>query len=235
MTPENQALVRDAVLGARIATVEYSFNGNFGIGLWPNIDFDLVRVKQQLDQIAITFSDLSMVQKLTIAVDDDGRPRIDFALAFARIDATIHMERSPGNWFWVVAPGALAAAGVASAAVVGAIIATLIGLGPLGLVILLGMLSVAPIAAIGEIVGGLLLLAALTYLVWDVTDLNLQVDDAVLFSNVGLAFANNPDEVELRPDEATLDGTITVSVTSEIPSGIHQLFDWIVNTAIGNY
>jgi hypothetical protein len=101
----------------------------------------------------------------------------------------------------------------------------LIGLGPLGLLILMGMLSAAPIGAIGEIAGGLLFLAGLTYLVWDVSDVHLQVADAVLTSSVAPSFAINPEEVVLEPDEAKLEGTITVSVNSEIPSGIHQLFD----------
>ena len=239
MTPAGQAAVREAVLAARIATVEHAFNGNFGTSLWPSNDFDLVHVKQRLDQIGITFSDLSTVQKLTIAVDDDGWPHIDFALSLARIDATIHMERWPGLWFWLLAPETLIAAGivvgVTAAAVAGAIVATLMGLGPLGLLILFGMFSAAPIGAIGEIAGGLLFLAALIYLVWDVTDINLRVEDVVLSSSVAPEFANNPEEVVLHPDDAKLDGTITVSVTSEIPSGIHQLFDWIVNNAIGAF
>lgn len=109
------------------------------------------------------------------------------------------------------------------------------GLGPLGLLILFGMFSAAPIAALGEIAGGLLFLAALVYLVWDVTDISLQVDDAILSSRLSPDFANDPEEVVLHPDDARLDGTITVSVTSEIPSGIHQLFDWIVNNAIGSF
>ena len=239
LTPDSRAAVREAVLAKRIAIVDYTFNGSFGTSAWPDKNFDLVWVRQRLDRIAITFSDLSMVQKLQITVDDDGLPHIDFKLSVAHIDATIHMERWPGLWFWLLAPETLLAAGiivgVAAAAVAGAIIATLMGLGPLGLLILMGMLEAAPLAAIGEIAGGLLLLAAVTYLVWDVTDVHLQIADAVLTSSVAPALAINPEEIVLEADAAKLDGTITVSVNSEIPSGIHQLFDWIVNLAIGGF
>lgn len=232
LTAESQVALREAVLVQRIASIDYVFDGDFGEHSWPNEDFDLVHAKLRLEQLAITLGTGALVQRLIITIDDDGRPCIDFTLLLATIDATVHMERWPGFWFWIVAPAVLVGAGIATAAAVGMVTATLMGLGPLGLLLLFSLVSAAPLAALAGVASGLLLLAAVTYLVWDVTDVRLTIDNAVLSSRIAPEPASNSEEVVLDPDQATLDGTITVSVQSEIPSGIHQLFDWLVNILI---
>ena len=145
-----------------------------------------MHVRLQLERIAIEFPDFSMMPELTITVDDQGRPQVAVALALNSVDATVHMDRWPGVWFWVIAPIALVAGGIATAAAVGVVIAMLMGLGPLGLIVLFAMLEAAPIAAIASVFGGLLLIAAVTYLVWDVSDLRLQVTNPVLRTSLSL-------------------------------------------------
>jgi hypothetical protein len=232
LSAENQAALREAVLAQRYATIDYPFHGDFGEHSWPSGDFDLIHAKLQLERLAITLGGGELVPRLVITVDDDGRPRIEFTLSLATIDATVHMERWPGLWFWIVVPGVLVAAGIATAAGVAALTTTLIGLGPLGLLLLSTMLSAAPLATLAAVASGLLLLAAVTYLVWDVTNIHLTISNAVLGSSVAPEPASNPEEVVLDPDRATLDGTIIASVHSEIPSGLHQIFDWLVNILI---
>ena len=97
------------------------------------------------------------------------------------------------------------------------------------------MLEAAPIAAIASVFGGLLLIAAVTLSLLDVSDLRLQVTNPVLRTSLSLNAAGDPEEVAFGANAATLDGEITVAVQFEIPSGIHQLFDWIVNNAITNF
>ena len=235
LSTDTQVALREQVLAQRLATIELDFEGDFGEHIWPNEDFALVHVRLQLERIAIEFPDFSMMPELTITVDDQGRPQVAVALALNSVDATVHMDRWPGVWFWVIAPIALVAGGIATAAAVGVVIAMLMGLGPLGLIVLFAMLEAAPIAAIASVFGGLLLIAAVTYLVWDVSDLRLQVTNPVLRTSLSLNAAGDPEEVAFGANAATLDGEITVAVQSEIPSGIHQLFDWIVNNAITNF
>ena len=232
---EVQVALREQVLAQRLATIALDFDGDFGEHLWPNANFALLHVRLQLESLAIEFPDLSMMPELTITADDANRPQVAVALAMNSVDATVHMDRWPGGWFWVIAPIALVAGGIATAAAVGVVIATLMGLGPLGLIVLFAMLQAAPIAAIASVFGGLLLVAAVTYLVWDVTDLRLQVTNARLRTSLSLNPASDPEEVAFDPGTVTLEGEIAVSVQSAIPSGIHQLFDWIVNNAITNF
>jgi hypothetical protein len=58
------------------------------------------------------------------------------------------------------------------------------------------------------------------------------VSNPVLKASIAPFIVIDPEEVVLGPDDAHLDGAITVSAQSEIPSGIHQLFDSIANFAI---
>lgn len=231
---ESQAKIREEVLAQRIARINYEFNGNFGDQAWPNTDYDLVHFKLQLEQVEVEFSDDDTIRQLLIALADGdaNQPRIDFELAFERLDATLTMERWPGGWFWWTAAGVLVALAIVGPAAVGGLIVTLVGLGPLGLLILAGLLEVAPVVTVA---GGALILAAVTYLVWDVTQLRLSLGQPVLRSSVSPDRTTDPDEVVLDPDRVSLDGEITASVNSEIPSGIHQLFDAVVNFALTQF
>ena len=233
--PVAQAAVREEVLRQRLATVELRFDGNFGEHVWPAASFDLVHVGLQVEQLTVAFErDALVLDELRIALDDDGRPRIAFAVSIQSFDATIRMDRRPGLWFWITAAGALVAAGIGAAAVA-TLLATLMGLGPLGLLVLLGILSAEPLASLASVFGGALLLAAVTYLVWDASDLRVRMADATVRSSLSPGPASDPDEVVLDPGPLTIDGDLTVSVTSEIPSGIHQLFDWIAGEAMATF
>ena len=233
--PTSQAAVREAVLRQRLATVELTFPGNFGEHVWPAASYDLVHVKLQLEQLTVAFErDARVLDELRIVVDEDGRPRVAFTAAIGGFDATIRMDRWPGLWFWITASGALVAVGIGAAAV-GVLLATLMGLGPLGVIVVLGILSAAPLASLASVAGGALLLAAVTYLVWDASDLRVQLTDAMVRSSVSPGPASDPDEVVLDPVPLTIDGELAVSVASEIPSGIHQLFDWIAGAAMETF
>lgn len=230
----SRAAVREAVLAQRIATIALPFDGNFGEQQWPNRDFDLVHIKLQLEQLAVEFSDEDTIRQLLITLDDAdaNQPRIDFEVGLERLEATLTMERWPGSWFWWTAAGVLAALAIVGPVAVTGLILTLVGLGPLGLLILMLLLAEAPVATVA---GGALILAVVTYLVWDVTRIRLLMEQPVLRSSVSPDRRHNPDEVLLDPDRVSLDGNITVSVNSEIPSGIHQIFDAVVNFAITQF
>jgi hypothetical protein len=233
--PTARAAVREAVLRQRLATVELRFDGDFGEHVWPAASYDLVHVGLQLEQLTVAFErDARPLDELRVVLDDDGRPRIAFAVSIQGFDATIRMDRRPGLWFWITATGALVAAGVVATAV-GELLAILMGLGPFGLAILLGILSAAPLASLASVAGGALLLAAVTYLVWDASDLRVQMADATVRSSLSPGPASGPDEVVLDPGPLTIDGELTVSVASEIPTGIHQLFDWIAGAAMATF
>ncbi|MBA4263673.1 MAG: hypothetical protein C0453_01205 [Comamonadaceae bacterium] len=231
LSATSQAVVREAVLAQRIATIGLVFNGNFGEMAFPTQSYDLLHVKLQLEQLELEFSNSDTVRQLQITLDnfDANRPRIEFELALGRLEATLTMERWPGLWFWVTAGGVLVVLSIVASLAVAGLILTLIGLGPLGLLILMMLLSQAPVAAAA---GGALILAVVTYLVWDVTQLRLTFDQPVLRSSVSPDRASDPAEVVLDPDRVSLDGDIVVSVNSEIPSGIHQVFDAIANFAV---
>jgi hypothetical protein len=225
----SRPIVREAVLTQRLATINFPIDGDLLNLEWPSGDFDLVHVTLQLEQLAIEFRDSGMlnntIQRLLITVPDSNRPRIEFELALEQLDATLTMERSPGSMFWLTATGVLLALALATPLV----IATLIGAGPFGLILLGGLLLGAPVATV---VGGALLLSAVTYLVWDVSQVRVTMEQPVLSSSVEPEGASEPDEVVLDPDNVSLDGEITVSVNSEIPSGIHQIWDFVANFAL---
>jgi len=227
----SRAALREAVLAQRIATLDLRFEGSFGEHPWPSASLDLVHVRLQLEELALDLDHAAVVDALRIDVDDDGRPRVDLGLLLPALDATIRMDRSPGLWFWIVAPGALVAAGVAVAAV-GALVTALMGLGPLGLLVLLAVLSAAPLAALAAVAGGALLLGAVAYLVWDASLLRVRLADAALRTRLSPSPADDPEELVLDPGPVTLEGEIEVTVASQVPSGVHQLFDWVANAAI---
>ncbi|HXQ70666.1 MAG TPA: phage holin family protein [Pyrinomonadaceae bacterium] len=236
LSAASRAAIREAVLAQRIGRIKYPFEGDFGEHIWPNRDFELVHIKLQLEQLSVEFSDDDTIRELIIAVGSSSdEPRIDFKLALEKLDATLTMERWPGFWFWWTAAGVLVAAGIVGTLAVGALILTLMGMGPLGLLVLAALISQAPAAAVASVLGGALVVAAVTYLVWDTTQLRLVIDQPVLSSSVKPVQAEEPDEVVLHANHAKLDGDITVSVNSEIPSGIHQIFDFIANNAVTHF
>lgn len=234
-----RAAVREAVLEQRIATINHQFDGNFGEHVWPMPEFDLVHATLQLEDFAVNVNRRLLLTGLNITVADNGRPAIAFTISLEGIEATIRMQRWPGLWFWVLAPAALVAVGIGGAAIgaaaAAALVVTLIGLGPLGLLLLSTLLSAAPLAVLAQVAGGALLLSAVTYLVWDATQLRVELSNAVVRSSVSPTAAQDPDEVVLAAGATTMEGEIMASVTSEIPSGIHQLFDWIANAAIEHF
>lgn len=234
LSAASQAAVREAVLARRIATIDYRFDGDFGERVWPYESYDLIHAKLQLERLDVAFRDDDAIRTLAITLQDGdaNRPRIEFELALARFDATIAMDRWPGGMFWITAAGVLVGLAIVAPLAITGVITTLIGLGPLGWLMLMLLISQAPVATVA---GGALLLAAVTYLVWDATNIRLTIDRPVLRSSVAPDRANDPEEVVLDPDRAELDGDITVSVNSEIPSGIHQIFDTIVNVAITHF
>ena len=232
----SRATIREEVLAQRIARIKYLFDGDFGEHIWPDRDFELLHIKLQLERVAVQFSDDDTIRELVIALDSSSDwPRIDFELALENLDVTLTMKRRPGFWFWWTAAGILVAAGIVGTLAVGALILSLMGLGPLGIAILAVLISQAPAAAIATVAGGVLFVAALTYIAWDATRLRLVIDQPVLSSSVEPDDATDPDEVVLEAQRVHLDGDITVSVDSEIPSGINDLFDFIVNAALTHF
>ncbi len=236
LAPTTRATLREAVLAQRIATVTHEFNGDIAVPIWPAPSFDLVHVTLQVEGLVINLDGDPIISGLRIIEDDqdDGRPRIEFTVAVSGFEATLRMERRPGLWFWILAPAALVAVGVGAAAVAGLVV-TLIGLGPLGLLILSVIVSSAPLAVLAQVAGGALLLSAIAYLVWDTTQLRLELSNTVVRGSVSPAAADDPDEVVLGAGSATIEGEVVASVASEIPSGVHQLFDWIANAAIAQF
>ncbi len=233
LSAASRAIVREAVLNQRLATINLPIDGDLLDLEWPSEDFDLVHITLQLEQLAIEFRASGMlnntIQRLLITVPDSNRPRIEFELALEQLDATLTMERSPGLAFWLTAAGVLVALAIVTPVAVAVVIMTLIGMGPLGLIVLGLLLSGAPVATV---LGGALILSAVTYLVWDVTQVRVSMEQPILQSNISVDRGSEPEEVVLDPDQVSLDGEITVSVNSEIPSGIHQIWDFVVNFAL---
>jgi len=232
LNPTTQARVREEVLAQRIASVQNEIDGDFGETIWPHRSFDLVHVRLQLESLRAEFADdraLMSGFRITLIDGDANRPQIEFELALERFEARLTMERWPGAHFWATAAGTLVALGVVGPLVVGALVLFLIGLGPMGWLTLLLLISNAPVAAV---VGGAALLAVVTYLVWDTSELRLTIDRPRLRSSVAPDRRIDPGTVFLDADRASLDGDVSVSVNSQIPSGIHQLFDAIANQAL---
>lgn len=232
LDPTTQARVREAVLSQRLASVRNEINGDFGETIWPSRSFDLVHVRLQLESLRAEFADdrelLSGLQ-ITLIDGDANRPQIAFELALGRLEATLTMERWPGVHFWATAAGTLVALAVVGPSVIGPLILLLMGLGPLGWLTLLLLIGNAPVATV---LGGAALVAVVTYLVWDTSELRLTLDQARLRSSIAPDRRGDPGSLYLDADRATLDGDITVSVNSQIPSGVHQLFDAVANLAI---
>ncbi|MFZ2989203.1 hypothetical protein [Ideonella sp.] len=235
LAPTTRVRVREAVLEQRIGNVRQEFEGNFGETVWPMPQFDLLHVRLQLESMAMAFADdRELLRGLRISLRDDRaeRPQIEFELALQRVEARLTMERWPGANFWVTAGGVLVALAILAPAAVGGLVLTLMGLGPLGLIVLSMLISGAPVAAVA---GGAALLAVTTYIVWDVSDLRLAIDRPVVRSSVAPDVRSGPDAVVLDSDSASLEGDITASVASRIPSGVHQIMDAVVNLALDRF
>ena len=231
LSASSRATIREAVLAQRLAVFHYDFNGDFGENPWPSESFELLRVKLQLQELLLEFVEGDSLADLTIALDDGDAndPQIDLEFALGRLDARVTLERWPGFWFWITAAGVLVAASIVGSLAVTAIIVTLIGLGPLGLLLLMFMLSQAPVALVA---GGALLVAAVTFLVWNATDVRVLLEDVVIRSRLSPSPASDPDEVLLEPDDTSMDGNITVFAALPVPADMQPVFDDIVNWAI---
>lgn len=232
LDPTTQARVREEVLLQRIASVQNEINGDFGETIWPSRSFDLVHVRLQLESLRAEFADdreLLNGLRITLIDGDANRPQIEVELALRRFEVTLTMERWPGVHFWATAAGTLVALAIVGPLVVGPLIMLLMGLGPLGWLTLALLIANAPVATV---LGGAALLAVVTYLVWDTSELRLTIDQPRLRSSVAPDRRSNPGGLFLDADRASLDGDVMVSVNSQIPSGVHQLFDTIANFAI---
>ena len=235
LDPTTQARVREEVLAQRIATLKHEINGDLGEMIWPSPSFDLLHVSFQLESLRAEFADdLALLSglRITLIDGDANRPQVEFEVALRRFEATLTMERWPGVHFWATAAGALVALGIVGPLVVGPLVLLLMGLGPLGWLSVSLLIANAPVAAV---LGGATLLAVVTYLVWDTSEIRLTIDQPRLRSSVAPEGYRNPGMLFLDADRASLDGDITASVSSQIPSGIHQLFDAIVNFAIEGF
>ncbi|QPN57743.1 hypothetical protein I1E95_06650 [Synechococcus sp. CBW1107] len=232
LDPTSRARVREEVLSQRISTLQETINGDFGESIWPSPSFDLIHVRLQLESLRAEFAanrDLLSGLRITLIDGNANRPMIEFEFALRRFEATLTMERWPGVHFWATAAGTLVALAIVGPLVVGPLIMLLMGLGPLGWLTLSLLIANAPVATV---LGGAALLAVVTYLVWDTSELRLTIDQPRLRSSVAPDRRSNPGGLFLDADRASLDGDVTVSVNSQIPSGVHQLFDTIANFAI---
>lgn len=232
LDPTTQAQMREAILSQRIANVRAEFNGDFGETIWPSAFFDLVHVRLRLQSLRLQFADdreLLRGLRITLIDGDANRPQIEFELALRRFEATLTMERWPGVHFWVTAGGTLVALSIVGPLAIGPTLLLLMGLGPLGILVLFTLISTAPVAMVA---GGAALLAVVAYIVWDTSELRLSIDRPVLRSSVAPDRRADPGTVFLDADRASLDGDVTASVNSQIPSGVHQLLDVVVNFAL---
>jgi hypothetical protein len=227
LSATSQAALREAVLAARIASFTHTFNGDSGEMQWPE-DHDLVRVRIQLESATIDFQTTPIVNTLAIHADDDGsRPRVDVVLRIPSLVLTLSMDRWPGVDFWITAGVVIVAGAVVGPAAVTALIVTLMAMGPLGLLILAGLVSSIPTL----IVIGVVLLAVVIFLIWDAASIRVTLVNVDITTNV------HPDIRDFETavadvDTARLDGAITVEYSSEIPTGVHQLLGWLTAGAI---
>lgn len=226
--------VRQAVLTQRIGRIRHSFDSDFGSNSLPTEEFELVVVDLRLEKVSLRFSAADLLRELRI-VDGDEGPELKVVLALAGLSAEVGMERTPGAEFLITAAGVLIVGGIVAAATAGALIATLIGLGPFGLLLVGALVSQAPAIALATVAGGALLIGAIAYLVWDVATLRVELEEPVLTATLRVDGDRNPDEVVLRVQRARLGGALTASVERTVPNGIQQFFDAIANGAIAAF
>jgi hypothetical protein len=223
--------IEAAVTTARLAVFPLDLRGEPVNRPFPSEDVQLVDVRAVLEAGRLTIGGQSLINTLAInSFAPGGPPGIDLSISLSELALTLGMTRSPGEHFWITAAGVLIVGGLVAAAAAPAAILTLIGLGPFGLVLLgMGLNSLGTIAAVA---GGALLLGAVLYLVWDETTMSVDISDLTVTSR--LRFGARPDgsAAVLVPSSTTAAGTITISLESEIPSGMHQFFDVIVEAII---
>lgn len=228
LSASTQVALREAVLAQRLGTFTKDFEGDFGETVYPNEDIPLVHTEVQLERLRLRFpANENFIQRMLITQrgGDANRPEIDVRVKLARLTARMSMERWPGAAFWVTAAGALVVAGIASAAV-GPLILTLVLMGPLGWLVLGGLVSSIPTF----LVGGIAFLALVLYLVWDVTLIRARFVDTTF--SLRLVPTRSADRVTFGATPPTISGEITFSVNSQIPSGVHQIFDALINTIV---
>jgi len=223
----------NAVTTARLAVFPLDLPSESVNSPFPSEDFQLVDVRAMLEAGRLTIGGQNLVNTLAVnSFAPDGPPGIDLSISVSRLELTLGMTRSPGAHFWITAAGVLVVGGLVAAAAAAAVILTLIGMGPFGLMLLgMGLTSLGTIA-LAAVAGGALLLGAVLYLVWDETTMGVDIADLTVTSR--LRFGARPDgsAAVLVPSSTTAAGTISISLESEIPSGMHQFFDVIAEAII---
>ena len=230
---DDRDTILDRVTAARLAVFPLDLPGEALNGPFPSEDLQLVDVRAVLEGGRLTIGGQDLVNALTVdSFAPNGPPGIDLSISVSRLALTLGMTRTPGAQFWITAAGVLVVGGLVAAAAAPAAILTLIGLGPFGLVLLaMGLTSLGTVA-LAAIAGGALLLGAVLYLVWDETTIAVDISDLTVTSR--LRFGADPDgsAAVLVPSSTTAAGTISISLGSEIPSGMHQFFDVIAEAII---
>jgi hypothetical protein len=232
LSAPTREILREAVLEARLASFETRIAGNFGKHKLPSPEFNLVEVSLQLESFAITLGEDEHITDLSISVDNDGTPRIGVRLILPSLVGEVSMVREPGDEFWITTGGVLVAGGIIATAAIGAVLVTLIGLGPLGFVLLAGLVSQAPALVLLGIAGGVFLAGAIAYLVWEESILRLEMTDADVSFDLVPGIVGELRGVSLHSRNVRLRGTIAASVASQTPAGMDAMLDAVVNAAI---
>jgi len=227
-----QARLREAVLAQRLAVFTDTVDGDFGEHDLPARSYALVHVRLHMESLSVTIGS-RLLDTLQIELDPLGVPHIRAVMQVQEVAAVVHMERTPGLAFWITAGTVIVGLGLVGAVAAPLIVGLLIGMGPFGWAILATALAAAPAAALAAVAGGTLLLAAVAYLVWDETDLRLRLTSATLTSR--LRPQAQERRIALQASDTQLEGELSVEVSSTIPSGMHQLFDLVVNAAVPHF
>ncbi len=233
LSDTEKAIVVAEVINARLAVLPVDIPAVAFNGPLPSEDLQLVDVRAVLETGRLTFANQALVNTLSVRdFAPGGPPGITMSLSVSALALTVGMTRTPGEDFWITAAGVLVVGGLVVAAAVPLVIATLLGLGPFGLVLLgLGLMSLGTLA-LAAIAGGALLLAAVVYLVWDETTIGVDVSNLTVTSRLRLGANADGSALVLRPSATTTAGTVTIALASEIPSGMHQIFDRLVEMLI---
>jgi hypothetical protein len=215
---ETQTTLRDAVLEQRLGRFEETFAGDSGPLRWPSHAGDLFRYSLQLESVALRLNREALLEEFSIVAEQDGsHPRIELTARIAGFNIVFHLEWGPGLNLGLLIGAVVLAAGVAPPAS----ILVLLGMGPLGWGILLGIIASFPTF----IAGSAVVLTVLTMLLWNATALRVGLTDATLRTNI------HPD---VNSGSVSLTGELEIAFDSEMPTGVHQivedLAEWAINT-----
>ncbi len=232
LTPTAQAAIRDGVLAQRLGRFEETFEGDSGPRRWPDSSGDLFRYNLQLESVALRFNRESLLQQLSIAADPDGSdPRIDLVANIPEFNIDFRLEWGPGVNLGILIGTVVVAAAVIAPVALPASILFLVGLGPIGWGILLAAIAGLP----ALIPGAALAITVLTLLLWNATRLRVGITGATLTTNIHPDIAGGPSAAALDSDSVSLTGEVTVAFDSEIPTGVHQLVEDMVEFAINTF